>query len=381
MNDVRQWFADLRQYIEGIGHADIFGNPTRIFNADETGFPIAPKPVQVLADKGDPHIYQQGSSDKSLITALLVISAAGTYVRPMLIFPGKIFRTDFYNRFYEAIPTGQFGHSKNGWIDTELFVDWLKLVFEPHLVTNNITRPVLLFVDGARVHISLEASEFCDEKNILLYLLLPNSTHILQPLNLVVMGSIKSHYRKAVQRWGVEHPLHIYNREAFVDIFQGVYDTACTESNATKGFEVAGLYPLDEGRVDASKCFPADLFDPQNAPAELPPVNNEPETILQQDVIPGNPDAPNGNDGLPMTIRVDGVLYVRSPTQAEQPQAPATPAPAPALAPAPPAPAPPMAPQQTRLEVIDEILATPRRPAPRAMRGRGVCGCRAFHDA
>ena len=65
MNDVRQWFADLRQYIEGIGHADIFGNPTRIFNADETGFPIALKPVQVLADKGDPHIYQQGSSDKS----------------------------------------------------------------------------------------------------------------------------------------------------------------------------------------------------------------------------------------------------------------------------------------------------------------------------
>ena len=182
------------------------------------------------------------------------------------------------------------------------------------------------------------------------------------------MGSIKSHYRKAVQRWGVEHPLRIYNREAFVDIFQGVYDTACTESNATKGFEVAGLYPLDEGRVDASKCFPADLFDPRNAPAELPPVNNEPETILQQDVIPGNPDAPNGNDGLPMTIRVDGVLYVRSPTQAEQPPAPATPAPAP---PAPPAPAPPMAPPQTRLEVIDEILATPRRPAPRAMRGRG----------
>ena len=114
MNNVRWWFADLRQYIEGIGHGDSFSNPTRIFNADETGFPIALKPVKIIADKGDPHIYQQGSLDKSLITALLAISAVGRYVRLMLIFLGKIFCTDFYNRFYEAIPTGQFGHSKNG---------------------------------------------------------------------------------------------------------------------------------------------------------------------------------------------------------------------------------------------------------------------------
>ena len=67
-----------------------------------------------------------------------------------------------------------------------------------------------------------------------------------------------------------------------------------------------------------------------------------------------------------MMIQVDGMLYIRSPTAVQE----AEEQPAPPIQPA-PQPTAPMALAQTRLEVIDEILSTPRRPAPRVTRGQG----------
>ena len=52
-----------------------------------------------------------------------------------------------------------------------------------------VTRPVLLVIDGARVHLSMWISGFCNEHNITLYVLHPNSTHLTLPLDLSLMGS------------------------------------------------------------------------------------------------------------------------------------------------------------------------------------------------
>ena len=61
----------------------------RIYNCDETGFPLAPKPGKVIAMKTDKHVYQAGtSSKKTQITMLICCSASGHYIPPLVVYPG-----------------------------------------------------------------------------------------------------------------------------------------------------------------------------------------------------------------------------------------------------------------------------------------------------
>ena len=53
------------------GYKHILDDPICIYNGDETGFLMAPKPGKVIAGKGEVHVYQAGtSSSKNQITAL-----------------------------------------------------------------------------------------------------------------------------------------------------------------------------------------------------------------------------------------------------------------------------------------------------------------------
>ena len=40
---LNEWFIELRQYMTTAGYPDIFDDPTHIYNADESGFPLSPK--------------------------------------------------------------------------------------------------------------------------------------------------------------------------------------------------------------------------------------------------------------------------------------------------------------------------------------------------
>ena len=182
------------------------------------------------------------------------------YVRPMIVHPGTNFRKEFMTKFFEHIPDGEFGHSPSGWMDQSLFLQWLRNIFDPTLTAMGIKRPVLLIIDGAWVHLSLWISKFCDDKNIILYVLYPNSTHLTQPLDLSLMDSVKVHYKEAIHKWIAENPFEIYDKFAFPATFTMMWKQAATIKNAAKGFKVAGIYPFNLQAVDEHKLFPADLF-------------------------------------------------------------------------------------------------------------------------
>ena len=109
---------------------DILEQPNRIYNCDETGFPMAPHPMKVIASKGDPHVYQQGASTKAQITVLLTASAITHCMPPLMVFPGQNFRTTFVEEFYNIFPDAVFGHSPSGWVDQALFLTgWNKVSY------------------------------------------------------------------------------------------------------------------------------------------------------------------------------------------------------------------------------------------------------------
>ena len=266
-----QWFDELWEYLFETTNMDILEQPNRIYDCDETGFPMALHPTKVITSKGDPHIYQQGASTKAQITVLLTASATAHYVPPLMVLPGQNFCTTFVEEFYNIFPDAVFGHSTSGWVDQDLFLNWQEQSFITEIEKCHVPKPVLLLIDGAKVHISLFISELCDKHNVILYTYLPKSTHLLQALGPELMGSVKTMYRQEVWEWMSNNIEKSYDKLSFTQVFQIVFDKCSTVSNAIEGFKKSGVFPQNPSIIDDKKLVPSTMFEKNT---ELPDVNS-----------------------------------------------------------------------------------------------------------
>ena len=159
-------------------------------------------------------------------------------------------------------------------MDSRLFCEYLENGFDVALAENQVHQPVLLLIDGARCHLSIEASEFCDANGIYLYTLYPNATHIIQPLDLVLMGSLKKNYCEEMKKWLINHIGQVFDKYEFIEVFTSTYKLSATLENAKKGFEVAGLHPWNPSQANTKKLAPASLYKTEDPLPEVAADNS-----------------------------------------------------------------------------------------------------------
>ncbi|KAG5858417.1 hypothetical protein JTB14_010103 [Gonioctena quinquepunctata] len=186
---IRTWFRDLKEYLETNKINDIMINPARVFNGDESGFSLCPKSGKVLAPKGWKNLYTiKFGQEKDNITTLVVFSADGEVAPPLVVFP--------YVRPPKAVvenmpPKWVLGKSDTGWMKGDVFFEYIAIGFYRWLEDNHVEKPIILFMDGHRSHMTQPLSEFCQNNGIVLYALPPNTTHILQPADVSVFKPLK----------------------------------------------------------------------------------------------------------------------------------------------------------------------------------------------
>jgi hypothetical protein len=79
---------------------------------------------------------------------------------------------------------------KKGWSDCELALSWLEHYdHETHEKANGNWR--MVYYDGHSTHVTLEIIRYAHHNRILIICLPPHSSHVLQPLNLVIYGPFK----------------------------------------------------------------------------------------------------------------------------------------------------------------------------------------------
>ncbi|GBN09300.1 hypothetical protein AVEN_89322-1, partial [Araneus ventricosus] len=99
-------------------------------------------------------------------------------------------------RVAEAMPPNwAIGKSENGWMTQETFYEYITNIFDTYLRKEGIQTPVILFMDGHSSHLSLHLSTFCMAHGIELVALLPNATHLLQPMDVAVFHDLKTSWR------------------------------------------------------------------------------------------------------------------------------------------------------------------------------------------
>lgn len=123
--------------------------------------------------KRDKAVYTFTQNDeKECLTVLFTASASGLLI---LRIPYSI---------SQSVPVNwSIGKSENSWMTQETFFEYMCNIFEPWLTANNIERLVVVFADGHSSHFTVPLVQFCEQHQIELIALYPNSTHLIQPLD------------------------------------------------------------------------------------------------------------------------------------------------------------------------------------------------------
>ena len=169
---------------------EIFNNSVRIYNCDETGVPLNPKGMKVIAKRGAKGVSCISGDTKSQITVLACTCASGVALPPMVIFDRKTLNPELTTG---EVPGTIYGLSEKGWINRELFLDWFHKHF---LALIPPARPVLLLMDGHSSHYSPDVIRAAAEEKVILFTLPPHTTHITQPLDRGSFSPLKTYWKQ-----------------------------------------------------------------------------------------------------------------------------------------------------------------------------------------
>lgn len=111
------YFNLLEKYLEKVG------SPAQIYNMDEGGIPLDPRPPNIVTRRGQKKVRYRVSGKKEQITVIGCVNAIGNSIPPMIIFEGK-YLNHLWTR--HEVPGTYYGMPGKGWTDQELFHHWLE---------------------------------------------------------------------------------------------------------------------------------------------------------------------------------------------------------------------------------------------------------------
>ena len=249
---IRSWFDSLEEFMikEHNIQAQAFftqENSSRIFNCDESGFPLAGTAgkLKVITQRGAKSVYKMAPDSKEQVTALCCASADGKFCKPFIIFPGV---KPKFNLERVNVEDYDLGNSSNGWITADCFFGWIANLFYPQ-VKDKVKFPIVLFLDGHTSHINIAVAQFCFDHDIILYCLPPHASHILQPLDVSVFGPMKKKWNDSLEAFKKEYKGLSMSRTHFFPVFDKCWKNSTSADNVKAGFRKCGLVPWDREAV------------------------------------------------------------------------------------------------------------------------------------
>ena len=277
--------------------------PRQVWNVDETGITPVQVPAKVLATRGKRCVGKITSAERGeLVTVVAAVNAAGQYLAPMLVWPRK----RNLEVLMKGTPPGSIGSaSGSGWIDADLFLQWLRHFQE--WTQSSPRNPQVLILDGHHSHKTLAAVEFARQHGISMVTLPPHTSHKTQPLDRTVFKALKSAYNSGLERFLVSNPGRRVTLYDMGEIFGTAFNRIATPEKAIHGFRVTGLWPVDSEifsdeefaaalmTEEAEPGAPPDTRDDEGGEAETTPgaetVGKDNEVVLGGEAVAEGPEA------------------------------------------------------------------------------------------
>ena len=159
-----------------------------------------------------------------------------------------------------AITHTLFVNSSNGWINSDLFLQWFGF-FLQHIPP---TRPVLLIMDGHGSHMSIDLIELAQSNGVHILCLPSHTMHVLQPLDVGFFKSFKSHFSKACSKYLAANPGRVITSNELASLVAEAWPQSHTPLNVMSGFKKSGIFPLNPSEVTDRQIAPSKLFQQQS---------------------------------------------------------------------------------------------------------------------
>ena len=246
-----KWYTNFRDFLISIRCLD---KPSRIWNCDETGFSMGSNKAKVIGpsnrDSQVPHI----TGGKQRLTVMYCGSASGQMIPPYFVYPEPKPRS--YNPLSGATEGSDIAFTKKGWMDGETFGKFINH-FDKFAGQD---RPVVLLLDSVSSHVNNTAFMNAKSKGIELYRIVPNATHLMQPLDKGVFGPLKSKWHLVARKYTRENPGRCIGKEIFAQKLTEAFLQFYKPLTIINAFRSSGIYPVDATVITSETLRPAQTF-------------------------------------------------------------------------------------------------------------------------
>jgi hypothetical protein len=199
-HEIKNWYLELAEIIKTVPR-------NFIFNMDESGCDeyVDSKNVPVLVPNShdgthvDIPVHRQ--CKRATLTAC--IAADGSSMKPFVILPQETIDEEIFRAGYTRDKVAYF-HHVHAFMTKAIFERWINTIFIPDLQQRR-TRlkydgPAILILDQFSGHSYEKFSEQCSANNIIVKYLVPHTSHLCQPLDLVTFALLKRSFNAIKSR-------------------------------------------------------------------------------------------------------------------------------------------------------------------------------------
>jgi hypothetical protein len=189
---IQAYFEALKVGLTGI-------DPRFVYNVDETRVHVknpAPKvDVLIPAEAESKNLTVAEVEDGTNLSLVGAISASGSALKPYFISTRVTYDSTLHEEGYVIGEDFFIAHTENSFITEKVFLDWFFRAFLPKVTKKaqltGYTGKFAILLDGHASHGTDIVRSICAQYNTTLILLVPHSSHVAQPLDLLTFGSFK----------------------------------------------------------------------------------------------------------------------------------------------------------------------------------------------
>ena len=250
---IDSYFTELGKIIDKYNLKD---KPNYIFNIDEKGLSTEHKPPKIVT--GSLYKAQAITGGKSKTTTVIGGgNGVGQQIPPFFVFPGKRMQEGLL----EGASAGVSGTmSESGWSNTEIFSQYMQEHLIKYLPARSENSYALVLYDGHKSHVSLPLIEWAKQNYIILFVLPPHCSHLLQPLDVSCYGPFEIAWNSACHSHLRESGGNTVSRYDICKIACKVYAAALSPANIQSAFKRCGIYPYNPSVISDSAIAPSLSF-------------------------------------------------------------------------------------------------------------------------
>ncbi|XP_053391999.1 jerky protein homolog-like, partial [Mercenaria mercenaria] len=284
---IYNYFCELNRIVSKYALSD---KPQNIYNIDEKGINTEFKPPNVVAGKASKQQTIMAERSKT-VTVIGGGNALGQSIPPFFVFPGE--------RLVDGLMDGKTPGAdgvmtKTGWSNTDVFRKYLKDHFVKFVQGRDMSDTSLVLYDGHRSHLSVDLIEWAQDNNIVLFVLPPHTSHVLQPMDIGCFGPLQLKYSQECTTFArLNH--RVVTRYDVCGLACKAYAAALNTINLQSAFKKAGIFPLLDGKTMCeslgTKTKPSMLYSCTKNDKDIALPNNEHNETSVNDTNGGKDEA------------------------------------------------------------------------------------------